>query len=69
MGKRPGSQMTTFRITFDGSDRVERVRAESYRSVPPWVELVVADGEGLTLEQRVLAKFDRREISRISTTG
>jgi hypothetical protein len=69
MSKRPGSQMTTFRITFEGSDRVERVRAESYRSVPPWVEFVVAEGHGLTIETRVVARFDGREVARITTTG
>jgi hypothetical protein len=69
MSRRSRSQMATFRITFEGSDRVERVRAESYRSVPPWVEFVVAEGDGLTVEQRVVARFDGREIARISTTG
>lgn len=61
--------MTTFRVTFEGSDRVERVRAESYRSVPPWVEFVVAEAEGVTLEHRVVERFDGREIARITTTG
>ena len=61
--------MTTFRVTFEGSDRVERVRAEAYQSVPPWVEFVVAEGHGLTLAQRVVARFDGREIARITTTG
>ena len=61
--------MTTFRVTFEGSDRVEHVRAESYRSVPPWVEFVVAEGEGVNLEHRVVGRFDGRDIARITTTG
>jgi hypothetical protein len=63
------SKLTTFRVTFESSDRVERVRAESYRSVPPLVEFVVDEGDGLTVDKRVVARFDGREIARITTTG
>lgn len=59
----------TFRVTFEGSDRVERVRAEAYRSVPPYVEFVVTEGEGLNIRNRVVATFDGRLIGRVTTTG
>jgi hypothetical protein len=61
--------LITFRVTFEGSDRVERVRAERYRSVPPLVEFVVTEGQGLDVGDRVVATFDGREIARITTTG
>lgn len=63
------SKLLTFRVTFEGSDRVERVRAEAYRSVPPHVEFLVTEGEGLKIHNRVVATFDGREIARITTTG
>jgi hypothetical protein len=63
------ARLVTFRITFEGSDRVERIRAESYRSVPPLVEFVVTEGEGLDIHNRVVARFEGREIQRIITTG
>lgn len=63
------SKLSTFRVTFESSDRVERIRAEGYRSVPPNVEFVVTEGEGLRVRDRVVATFDGREIKRISTTG
>jgi hypothetical protein len=63
------SRLVTFRVTFEGSSRVERVRAEAYRSVPPMVEFVVTEGEGLKIRDRVVATFDGRDIARISTTG
>jgi hypothetical protein len=63
------SKLVTFRVTFEDSDRVERVRAEAYRSVPPLVEFVVTEGEGLGVRDEVVATFDGREIARISTTG
>ena len=63
------ARLVTYRITFEGSDRVERIRAEAYRSVPPLVEFVVTEGEGLDIHNRVVATFDGREIQRITTTG
>jgi hypothetical protein len=63
------ARLMTFRITFEGSDRVERIRAEAYRSVPPLVEFVVTEGEGLDIHDRVVATFDGREIQRITSTG
>ena len=63
------SRLVTFRVTFEGSDRVERVRAEAYRSAPPYVEFVVTEGDGLEVQDRVVAKFDGRQILRITTTG
>lgn len=63
------SKLLTFRVTFERSDRVERVRAEAYRSVPPNVEFVVTEGEGMNIRNRVVATFDGRQIARISTTG
>ena len=59
----------TFRVTFEGTDRVERVRAESYRSVPPSVEFVITEGDGLAVRNKVVATFDGRAIARITTTG
>jgi hypothetical protein len=61
--------MVTFRITFEGSDRVERVRAEAYRSVPPMVEFVITEGEGMVVRDRVVATFDGRQVARITITG
>jgi DNA-binding HxlR family transcriptional regulator len=61
--------LVTFRVTFEGSNRVERVRAEAYRSVPPHVEFVVTEGKGLNVGNQVVAKFDGRQIARITTTG
>ena len=61
--------MVTFRVTFEGSSRVERVRAEGYRSGPPLVEFVVTEGEGLDIHDHVVATFDGRAIARITTTG
>lgn len=69
MASNVGAKLLTFRITFNGSDRVERVRASAYRSVPPWVEFIVEEGTGLALEERVVAKFDGGLIARITTTG
>lgn len=69
MSRRAASTLATFRISFEGSDRVERVRAESYRSVPPFVEFIIAAGDGLVVEQRVVATFDGREIALITTVG
>jgi len=63
------AKLVTFRITFEGSNRAERVQAETYRNVPPFVEFVVTEGEGLNVRDRVVAKFDGREIARIPTTG
>jgi hypothetical protein len=63
------SRLVTFRVTFEGSDRVERVRAEAYRSVPPFIEFVVTEGDGLEVQNRVVAKLDGRQIARITTTG
>ncbi len=63
------SKLLTFRVTFEGSGRVERIRAEAYRSVPPYVEFTVSEGEGLRVWKRVVAKLDGREIERITTTG
>jgi hypothetical protein len=63
------SRLLTFRVTFEGSDRVERVRAEAYRSVPPLVEFVVTEGDGLSVRDRVVATFDGSQIKRITTTG
>jgi hypothetical protein len=63
------SRVLTFRVTFEGSDRVERVRAETYRSVPPLVEFVVTEGDGLGVRDRVVATFDGSQIKRITTTG
>ena len=63
------AKLLTFRITFEGSDRVERVRAEAYRSVPPLVEFVVTEGDGLDVRDRVVATFDGNEVARITTTG
>jgi hypothetical protein len=63
------AKMLTFRVTFEGSDRVERVRAEAYRSVPPYVEFVVTEGEELDIRNRVVATFDGRQVARIATTG
>ena len=62
------AKMLTFRVTFDGSDRVERVRAEAYRGVPPYVEFVVTVGEGLNIRNKVVATFDGLQIRRITTT-
>lgn len=45
------------------------MRAEAYRSVPPYVEFVVTEGEGLNIRNRVVATFDGRQIARITTTG
>jgi hypothetical protein len=50
-------------VTFEGSDRVERIRAEAYRSVPPLVEFVVA-GEGLDIHNRVVATSMEERSSR-----
>ena len=61
--------MVTYRVTFEGGDRVERIRAEAYRSVPPYAEFVVTEGEGLDVRDRVVAKLDGREIARITTSG
>ena len=63
------SKSVTFRVTFEGSDRVERIRAEAHRSVPPLVEFVVTEGSGLDVRDKVVATFDGREIARITTTG
>ena len=63
------SKLVTYRVTFEGSDRVERIRAEAYRNVPPYVEFVVTEGEGLDVRDRVVATLDGREIARITTTG
>jgi hypothetical protein len=63
------ARLVTFRVTFEGSDRVERIRAEAYRSVPPNVEFVVTEGDGLDIRDRVVATFDGRSILRITTTG
>jgi hypothetical protein len=63
------SKLVTFRVTFENSDRVERVRAEAYRSAPPSVEFVVTEGEGLDAHDRVVATFDGRQIKRITTIG
>ena len=51
---------------FEGSDRVERVRAEAYRGVPPYVEFVVTVGEGLNIRNKVVATFDGLQIRRIT---
>ncbi len=59
----------TYRVTFENSDRIERIRATAYRSVPPWVEFVAEEGEGLTIKHRVVARIDGRMIARITTTG
>ena len=59
----------TYRVTFEGSDRVERIQAESYRSDPPWVYFVVSEGQGLNVAERVVAKLDGRLIARITATG
>ncbi|HEX5018714.1 MAG TPA: hypothetical protein VFX15_14145 [Actinomycetes bacterium] len=56
-------------MTFEDSDRVERIRAEGYRSVPPLVEFVVTEGEGLDIHDQVVATFDGRTIKRITTAG
>jgi hypothetical protein len=61
--------LVTYRVTFEGSDRVERIRAEAFRSVPPYVEFVVTEDEGLHVRDRVVAKLDGRGIARITTTG
>ena len=62
--------MLTFRVIFDGSDRVERVRAEAGQSVPPYVGFVVTGGGGWTPATGwVVATFDGRELARIATTG
>ena len=63
------AKMLTFRVTFEGSDRVERVRAEAYRGVPPYLEFVVTAGEGLNIRNKVVATFDGLQIRRIITTG
>ena len=63
------AKVLTFRVTFEGSDRVERVRAEAYKSVPPYVQFVVTEGEGLSVRDRVVVTFDGRQIARITTTG
>jgi hypothetical protein len=63
------SKLVTYRVTFEGSDRVERIRAEAYRSVPPYVEFVVTEGKGLDVRDRVVATLDGRDIARITTTG
>jgi hypothetical protein len=63
------SDLVTFCVTFEGSDRVERVRVVAYRSVPPFVEFVVTKGAGLEVQDRVVAKFDGRQVARITTTG
>jgi hypothetical protein len=63
------ARLLTFRITFEGSDRVERIRAEAYRSVPPVVEFLVTEGDGLDIHDRVIATFDGRDIRRITATG
>ena len=63
------SRLMTFRVTLEGSDRVERIRAEGYRSVPPLVEFVVTEGEGLDVRDRVVATLDGGQIKRITTTG
>ena len=63
------SRLVTFRITFEDSDRVERVRAEAYRSVPPSVEFIVTEGDGLDVRDRVVATFDGSQVKRITTTG
>jgi len=63
------SKLVTFHVTFEGSDRVERVRAEAYRSVPPFVEFVVSEGDGLDVRDKVVATIDGREIARITTIG
>lgn len=69
MSRAADGRLATFRVTFEGSSRVERVRASDYRSVPPWVEFVVDEGSGLEVAYRVVARFDGREIARITTTG
>jgi hypothetical protein len=61
--------VVTFRNSFEGSDRVERVRAEAYRSVPPMVEFVITEGEGMVVRDRVVATFDGRQGARSTTTG
>jgi hypothetical protein len=61
--------MKMYRVTFVGGARVERLRAESFRDAAPWVEFVVAEGNGLDLTYRVVARFDGREIERITTVG
>ena len=63
------AKLVTYRVTFESSDRVERIRAEAYRSVPPYVEFIVTEGEGLDIHDRVVATVDGREIARITTTG
>jgi hypothetical protein len=63
------AKLVTFRVTFEGSNRVERIRAENYRNVPPFVEFVITEGDTLDVRDRVVAKFDGREIARITTTG
>lgn len=63
------SKLVTFRVTFEGSDRVERIRAEAYRSDPPFVEFVVTAGKGVDVRDRIVARLDGREIARITTTG
>ncbi|MDX6215321.1 MAG: hypothetical protein QOG99_905 [Frankiales bacterium] len=59
----------TFRVTFENSDRVGRIPAESYRSDPPWVEFLVSEGQGLSVTERVVTRLDGRLIARIGTTG
>ena len=49
------AKMLAFRVIFEGSDRVERVRAEANRAVPPYVEFVVTVGEGLNTRNKVVA--------------
>ena len=62
-------QVQTFRVAFEGSQRVERLRADSYRLADQWVEFVVEEGTGLDLSYRVVATFDGREIARITTVA
>ncbi len=69
MASNVGAKLHTFRVTFEDSDRVERVRASAYRSDPPWVEFLVEEGDGLVLDQRVVARFDGNLLARITTTG
>jgi hypothetical protein len=59
--------MRTFRVTFEGSDRVERVRATTWRDVPPLVEFLIGEGAGLSVTFRVVASFRGRDIARITT--
>jgi len=61
--------MRTYRVTFEDSDRVERIRASDYRNRPPWIEFVVAEGDGLNVEYTVIARIDGATIARITTTG